>query len=130
MYVSPRIRVDICDAIELMVQVLGSARERVLLVSSVGTDGYVGPGECLLLDKGLPSPEVLFELARRVGALCLLFGSPATHSVFEPDEQDVALFRHLLHACDVAKIPLVEYVLVKGCSFRLMRETDGLEPLF
>lgn len=124
-----RIRVDIGYAIELMVGVLGEASERVLLISTIGPDGYVGPGECLSLERQLPSPEVLMEMPRRLGASGALFGSPAVGSVFEPDEADLLLFRHLLEASEQAKIPLVEHVLVKGDTFRLMREAQGLEPL-
>lgn len=125
-----RIRVDICYAIELMVGVLGNSAKRVLLISTVGPDGYVGPGESLSLERQLPSPEVLMELPRRLGASGVLFGSPAVGSVFEPDEADLMLFRRLLQACEDVKIPLIEHVLVKGDTFRLMREAEGLEPLF
>jgi hypothetical protein len=117
------------DAIELMVAVLSDSREDVLLVSTVDAEGFVGPGDCFSLDKGPPSPEVLFELTRRTKAAGILCGSRATRSVFDPDEADTQLFEHLLSESMIARVLLIEHLLVKEHMVRFMREAAGLEPL-
>ena len=123
------IRVPIVDAIECMVAVLGSDGPSILLCSTVDDDGFVGPGNAFSLEGGFPSADVLLELPRRFGADAMLFGSRATRSIFDPDELDTRLFGYLEHATRKAGIYLVEHVLVRGNTFRLMREASGAEGL-
>lgn len=124
-----RARVDLVDAIELMVHVLSEQGRPVLLVSTVDHNGFVGPGDCFSLAEGFPSAEVLFELARRTDTFGILCGSRATGSVLEPSAEDDRLYRHLLEGSADTGFPLIDHVLIGNRMFRFMRETDGLEPL-
>jgi hypothetical protein len=118
------IRVSIVDAIECMVAVLGSDGPPILLCSTVDDDGFVGPGNAFSLENGWPSAEVLLELPRRIGATAMLFGSRATRSVFDPDDRDTTLFAYLEETTEAAGIFLVEHVLIRENTFRLMREAS------
>lgn len=121
-----RIRVPLVDAIELMVGVLGAGWEPILLASSVDAWGYVGPGDCFSLEDGFPSLEVLSHFVHWTGATGILFGSRATHSVFEPDDVDTALHQHLLTATEAAGATLVDHLLVKDDLVRFMKDPGGL----
>lgn len=114
------------EAIQLMIAVLGDGSEPILLASSVDRLGYVGPGDCFSLESGLPSPEVLTHFLEWTGAPGILFGSRASRSVFEPDEADLALHRHLLKATQAAGAMLVDHLLVKGDLVRFMKDSAGL----
>lgn len=121
-----RTRIEVADAIDAMVAVLGppsDGNEGILLLSSVDQDGFVGPGEALSLVNGIPTDDQLLRIPRSVGASAVLFGSRATLSVFDPETLDVELTRCLLRAGDRAGIPVVEHVLVDGPRFRLMRDS-------
>ena len=121
-----RTRIEVADAIDAMVAVLGSpsdGNEGILLLSSIDQDGFVGPGEALSLVNGIPTDDQLFRIPRSVGASAVLYGSPATRSVFDPDPRDVELTKRLLHAGDRTGITIVEHVLVDGPRFRLMCES-------
>jgi hypothetical protein len=110
-----------------MVHVLGSGGSPILLCSPVDARGFVGSGDAFSLDAGWPSADVLFEFPRRVSASAVLFGSPATHSVFDPDECDTKLYRYLKSSAASYGIALLEHVLVAGNMFRLMGMASGEE---
>ncbi len=130
-YWDTQIRVDIGTALECMASVLGRVRSDFLLVSTVFGDD-VGPGDCHVLtgpDRSLPSDEVMFNLARKVGAKEMLFGSVSSGPIDQVHDQDVILFDRLLEAVVRNDLKMVDHVLVApGGLIRLMRESLFGEP--
>jgi len=104
-----------------MVAVLGPGDWPVLLCSPIDAEGFVVAGNHFSLDRDLPSDEVLMELPRRKNAIAVLFGSPASGTVIEPDPTDIALTRRLIAAGEKAGIPVDEHILVERNAFRIMR---------
>lgn len=116
-------QVDIATANACMGSALGTADTNLLLVSTVFGD-YVGPGDCHSLAgpmRALPSDEVLFNLAREVGAEAILFGSASSGPIEEIHESDVSLYDKLKAAIRRNNLEMVDLILVgSGDLFRLM----------
>ncbi len=127
----PPHRFSLIDAVDKLVEVVGSVDAEVIFSTCIDLYGFVGDSECFVSNDQpvtmLPVDE-LFYLPRKTGAAAVMFTSKSSGDIAELWDCDVEFTKRLIEAGRSLGIPVHDHVLVEGKAFRVMSECTDLWP--